>query len=350
MPGKTTFGVIRGYSVPSTFLNIRMAAVLLLGEITLGIVGFMFLEDYTLNQAFYMTIITIATVGFTEVKPLSEIGHFFTSFLIIINIGIFTYTLAVFSFYIVQGEIFKSFYSKLIATQIGKLENHVIVCGYGRYGREIVQYLQKHGQSFVVIEKDPQRIQEMQKSTQILYVQEDATHDEALLAAGIRRAGTLVTALHDDADNVYTILTAKQLNPHVRVISRATDPRAKKKLEIAGAEHVVLPELIGGFYMANLVSRPKAVEFFSFITNEFATDIGFEEVQSNLLPPAFLGKSLGELDIQGKTGANIIGLVRSNGANIINPEPHEQIQPGSSLIIIGSPLQLQRMREMLVLS
>ena len=339
--------MIRSYSVPSTFLNIRVALFLLLFEVLMGTIGFIILEDYTLNQAFFMTIITISTVGYSEIKPLSEGGHLFTSLLIIMNVGIFTYTLAVFSFYIVQGEIFKSFRHKLINKQIAKLERHVIVCGYGRYGREIVHYLQKHGQPFVVIEKDPERIQEMEKSASILYVQDDATHDEGLLAAGVQRAYALISALRDDADNVYAILTARQLNPGLRVISRAADPKAQKKLEIAGAEHVVLPELIGGFYMANLISRPKSVEFFSFMTNEFATDIGFEEIRAETLPPEMRGKTLGEMQIQEHTGANVIGLVQPDGNNIINPESQTRVIPGSSLIVIGSPQQLERLRAIL---
>lgn len=350
MRTKFPFNIVSGYSLPSRFLNIWLAAGLLFGEIALGTIGFILLEDYNLNQAFYMTIITISTVGFSEVKPLSEAGHLFVSILILFNIGIFTYTLAVFSYYIVQGEIFKSFHTKLIEGEIKKLRDHVIVCGYGRFGREIVHYLQKHGKKLVVIEHDAQHIVELRKTGQILYVQEDATHDVGLMAAGVKHAGALISALRDDADNVYTVLTAKQLNPHLRVISRATDPKSKKNLEMAGAEYVVLPELIGGFYMANLISRPKAVEFFSFITNEFATDIGFEEIGSEMLPTAFLGKTLGELNIQGKSGANIIGLVRPNGAKIINPELHERILAGTSMIVIGSPDQLHRMWGMLTSS
>ncbi len=341
--------LLHAYSLPSTFLNIRVAFIVLLGEVAAGTIGYILLEGFTLNQAFYMTIITISTVGYSEVKPLSDAGHLFTSLLIIANVGIFTYTLAVFSYYIVQGQIFKSFHTSLITAQIDRLRDHVIVCGYGRYGREIISYLRKHGQSFVIIENDPQKVAEMQKDGEILYIQDDATHDEALMAAGIKHAGALVSALRDDAENVYTVLTAKQLNPRIRIISRAADPKAKTKLEIAGAEHVVLPELIGGFYMANLVSRPKAVEFFSFITNEFATDIGFEEVACDLLPQQFKGKTLGELNIQGQTGANVIGLVYPDGLNIINPEPHEVVRAGSSIIIIGSPGQLERMRVLLSL-
>jgi len=346
MRTKFPFNIVSGYSMPSRFLNIRLALALLLGEIALGTFGFMFLEGYNLNQAFYMTIITISTVGYSEVKPLSEQGHLFVSILIMFNVGIFTYTLAVFSYYIVQGEIFKSFHSKLIEREIHKLRDHVIVCGYGRFGREIVHYLRKHGKLIVVIEQDESHILELRKTSEILYVKEDATHDDGLLAAGVLHAGALISALRDDADNVYTILTAKQLNPKIRVISRATDPRAKKKLEMAGAEYVVLPELIGGFYMANLISRPKAVEFFSFITNEFATDIGFEEIRSDMLPTAFLGKTLGDINIQGKSGANVIGLIHPNGSKTINPESHEHVLAGTSMIVIGSPDQLQRMREM----
>ncbi len=220
-----------------------------------GILGFKLIENYSWSDALYMTIITVSTVGYTEVKPLSEAGKTFTSIFIILNVGVFAYILSVFSYFVIEGEIFKKMHLNLIGTHIKKLSNHVILCGYGRYGKEAATHFQKHGIPFVVIEKNSEKITLIQESNdKILYLQEDATQDESLLEAGIAKAGTLITALSEDSDNVFTVLTARQLNPGIDIISVAKDPKSEKKLLLAGANHVVMPEQIGGFYMATLVT------------------------------------------------------------------------------------------------
>ncbi|MBV6654323.1 MAG: NAD-binding protein, partial [Mameliella sp.] len=166
------------YQVPSSFLSLRVALILLVAELLISQIGFMVLESYSFSEAFYMTVITISTVGFTEVQPLSPIGRYFTSGLIITNIGIFAYVLAVFSYYIIQGEIFKNMHFNLISASIDKLSGHVILCGFGKYGREIALHFHKHDVAFVVIENDPHKIEELQKSEdRILYLEDDATHD-----------------------------------------------------------------------------------------------------------------------------------------------------------------------------
>lgn len=334
-----------GYTIPSSFLSLSTALYLLLLELIGAMAGFMILEGYNISEAFYMTIITISTVGYTEVRPLSEDGRLFTSILILINIGVFAYLLAVFSYYIIQGEIFKKMHLNIIRSNIDKLSNHVILCGFGKYGKEIAFHFKEHNISFVVIDKDPQEIEQIQKSEdKILYLQDDATHDEALLKAGIKRASAILTALPDDSDNVFIVLTARQLNPKINVISRAMHPKSQKKLLMAGANHVVMPEQIGGFYMATLVSKPGAVEFFSFITNESKSDIGFEELHYQKLPPACQGQSIRNLAIRQVTGANIIGYVAPDGHYVVNPSPDIALIPGSSFIVLGDHDQLQKLR------
>ncbi len=215
------------YQVPSSFLSLRVALILLIAELLISQFGFMILESYSFAEAFYMTIITISTVGFTEVQPLSTAGRIFTSGLIITNIGIFAYVLSVFTYYVIQGEIFKSMHLNLISSSIDKLSDHVILCGYRKYGREIALHFHKHDVPFVVIENDPLKIEEMQKSEdRILYLEDDATHDEVLVKAGISRAGALISSLPDDSDNVFAVLTARQLNPRLTIISRSKDFRS----------------------------------------------------------------------------------------------------------------------------
>lgn len=336
------------YQVPSSFLSLRVALILLIAELLISQFGFMILESYSFAEAFYMTIITISTVGFTEVQPLSTAGRIFTSGLILTNIGIFAYVLSVFTFYVIQGEIFKSMHLNLISSSIDKLSGHVILCGYGKYGREIALHFHKHDVPFVVIENDPQKIEEMQKSEdRILYLEEDATHDEVMVKAGIARANAMISSLPDDSDNVFAVLTARQLNPKLTIISRSKDFRSQKKLLMAGANHVVMPEQIGGFYMATLFSKPGAVEFFSYITNEYQSDIGFEEITYADLPVDCQGKSLRELHIRKETGSNIIGYKAPDGHYEVNPSPDTTLQEGSSFIVLGNSRQLNRLKDYL---
>ncbi len=324
-----------------------MALLLLLADILLGVVGFTLIEGYGLMDAVYMTVITLSTVGYTEVQPLSAFGQLFTSFFILLNIGLFAYIISVFSYYIIEGEIFKNMHTTLIRNNIDELSDHVILCGYGRYGKEAAGHFLKHGIPFVIIDQSEEEVENLQKSEQkLLYIQDDATHDEALVQAGIQRARALVTALPEDADNVFTVLTARQLNPKINIISRAKDPRSERKLMLAGADHVVMPEQIGGFYMATLVSQPGAVEFFSFITNEYRSDIGFEEVTYEELPPTCQGLSIRDLNLRSATGTNIIGFKHAEGNYEVNPSPDTVLAPNTSFIALGNEEQLTALRNL----
>ena len=344
MPG-TNHRKLNIYTVPSSFLNIRVAIALLIADFVVAIFGFVLLEGYSFIDAFYMAMITISTVGFMEVEPLSAEGRLFTALLILANIGVFAYALAVFSYYIIQGEIYKKMHLNLVKSSIKKLKGHVILCGFGKYGGEIATHFNKHDISFVVIDLDEHRIEEIQKSQEkIFYLQDDATHDDALIKAGIERATALISALPDDSDNVFVVFSARQLNPKLNIISRAKHPKSQKKLLMAGANHVVMPEQIGGFYMATLVSKPGAVEFFSFITNEYRSDIGFEEIEYEQLPQDCKGKSLKDLNIRKKTGANVIGYKATDGHYEVNPEPEVILTPGTSFIVLGNEHQLEDLK------
>lgn len=308
----------------------------------------MLLEGYDLVEAIYMVVITISTVGFTEVEPLSEVGRVFTSIFILSNIGIFTYLLAVFSYYIIEGEFFKTWFHKRMQASINSLDNHVILCGYGKYGKEISFNLLSHSIPFVVIDHSAEKIERLQHSDPpMLYMDGDATQDETLIGAGILRAKAIITALADDSDNLYIVLTARQLNPGINIISRAIDPRADKKLVKAGANHVVMPEQIGGFYMATLVTKPGAVEFFSFITSENQADIGFEEIRYLDLPVHLRGLPIKEMHLRYNTGVNIIGYRDSGGGYRVNPPPDTLLGPGCSFIVLGSEAQLQQLHQLL---
>lgn len=336
------------YKVPRTFLSNRVAAILILVEVIIGICGYIYLEGYSLREAFYMVMITISTVGYTEVRPLSPDGQLFTSFFIILNFGIFAYVLSVFTYYVINGEIFKKMHLNLIGKKIEQLNNHVIVCGYGRYGKEVSLNFLHHRMPFVVVESNPVVVEEIQKGEdKILYIEDDATHDEALQMAGVAKAKALIAALPDDSENLFIVLTARQMNPKLNIISRTNSIRSQRKLQLAGANHVIMPEQIGGFYMATLVSKPGATEFFSYITRESESDIEFEEIRFVDLPAHCKGKSIRDLHIRRETGANIIGFKHPDGSYVVNPDPDIVLVEKSSFILLGTREQLTALRSYL---
>lgn len=336
------------WRLPENVLNFKLAIWLLAGEMAVGTLGYMWMEGYDLVEALYMVVITISTVGFTEVEPLSPGGRLFTSLFILLNIGIFAYILAVFSYYIIEGNFFKTWFIRRMQNTINSLNQHVVLCGYGKYGKEVAQNLLRHGIPFVVIDSDTEKIERLQHDeSAMLFIDGDATQDEVLMAAGLQRAKAIISALADDSDNLYIVLTARQLNPRLNIISRASEPRAGKKLVKAGADHVVMPEQIGGFYMSTLVTKPGAVEFFSFITNESQSDIGFEEIAFEDLPSAMRDAPIADLHLRRETGVNIIGYRDERGAYFVNPPPDTTLRPGGSFIVLGSDDQLKKLHALL---
>ena len=340
--------LFRQLRLPTNVLSLKLARWVIVGITLIGVLGFKFIEGYSWVDALYMTVITISTVGFGEVEPLSPAGRLFASFFVIINVGALSYVLAAFSYYVIDGKIFQNMRDAQIRRSINQLEGHTIICGYGRYGLEIMQHLQQHGKSYVVLDNNEERFEDLKgDERELLYLTGDATHDELLEEAGIKRAGSLITALGDDTDNLFIVLSARQLNPRLRIISRAKEARTRKKMLRAGANHVIMPEQIGGFYMATLISKPNAVEFFSFITNELNADIGFEEISYNSLPSEFRGRPIKDLAVRNKTGVNIISYRLPNGSYLVNPGPDTLLEPGGSFIVLGTDRQLAELHKYL---
>ena len=338
----------RFYQVPSSFLSLKVALNLTLISIGFGVLGFIVVEGYNFIDALYMSIITISTVGYTEVRALTDSGKIFASIYIILNVGLFAYVLAVFSYYVIQGEIFKKMHFSLIARSIEQLSDHVILCGYGRYGKEVAAHFNLHNIPYVIIEMDPERIKLIRESSdKTLYIEDNATEDDTLIQAGIKRARAVISALPDDSDNVFTVLTARQLNSRINIVSRAKDPRSERKLRLAGADHVVLPDQIGGFYMAMLITKPGAIDFFSYITSQYQQDIGFEELCFEALPNSLRYKNIRELGLRQHSGVNIIGYKDEKDHYIVNPGPETVIVPQSSLIVLGSEPQLSALKKYL---
>ncbi len=323
-----------------------------LGLITLiiciGIIGFIIIENYSFFDAFYMTIITVATVGFQEVQPLSEAGRGFTIFLIITSFGTFAYAVSSISKYVIDGELNQYFKNYKVSAAIEKLDNHVIICGFGRNGKQAAHVLKKHNTRFVVVEQKKDIVAAINHKHADLILEGDSTQDEVLLKAGILRAKALITTLPIDADNLFIVLTARTLNPKLTIISRASEDNSDKKLKLAGADNVIMPDKIGGAHMASLVMKPDVMEFVDFITGQGGDNIRLEEITFENLSQEFQNKSIRELEIRNKSGANIIGFKTGNGDYVINPSADTKIIPDAKLFVLGTSEQILKLKELLV--
>jgi voltage-gated potassium channel len=314
--------------------------------ICLGTVGFILIEGYNLLDALYMTVITIATVGFEEVHPLSENGRLFTIFLIITSFGTFAYALTSISQYVIDGEFNQYFKNYKLNAAIAKLENHVIICGFGRNGKQAAHVLKKHNTRFVVIEQKKEIVAAVNHRFSELMMEGDATLDEVLLKAGILKAKALITTLPIDADNVFIVLSARTLNPALTIISRASEDNSDKKLKIAGANNVIMPDKLGGAHMASLIMKPDILEFVDYVTGQGGDHIRMDEITFANLPEKFQNKTIRDLEIRNRSGANIIGFKTAEGEYIINPDADTKIIPNAKLFVLGTTDQIVRLKEL----
>ena len=319
--------------------------VLVVSIITLGTTGYMWLSNYSFVDAIYMTVITVTTVGFGEVKPFTPEEKIFTIFLILTSITVFGYAVSAFSEFLVSGKLFDHFKHKRVEKQINKLVGHTIVCGYGRNGKQAISKLKNYGKQYVVIEKSRVLIEKLDLEG-VLNVEGDSTTDEFLLKAGILKASNLITALPSDADNLFVVLSARQLNKGCKIISRASKETSYSKLKIAGADNVIMPDKLGGDHMASLVVTPDVIEFVDRLTIEGETTANLEEIDVDELPKIYLGKTILDLDIRKKTGCTVIGLRNPDKDYIINPESDSILIKGSHLIVLGRPEQIIKLREL----
>lgn len=245
------------------YISLAVFAFILLS----GMVGYMIIEDYRAIDAIYMTVITVATVGFSEVKPLSDAGRMFTVFLILANIGTFTYFITQISSYFLDGEFSRQYKLYNMHKKIENLTGHVIICGFGRNGREAAKTLYTNSRQFVVIEKAEHGRDEAGLPVEF-YLRGDATNDDIFMEAGIQKASAVITTLPEDADDLLVVLTARELNPTLKIISRASNDSTVRKLKTAGADNVIMPDKIGGVHMASLVISPDVKEFVDLMATQ----------------------------------------------------------------------------------
>ena len=319
--------------------------LLLQAIIVIGIVGYMLIEKYNFIEALYMTTLAVTTVGFREVRTLSPGGEVFTTFLLIFSWGALIFILSRLTQFIVSGEINKYFKTRKLMMTIEKMNQHVIVCGFGRNGQQAARTLKVHNVPFIVVEKREEMIeQHVADHPDLVYLLGDGTEDDVLKKAGVERAKALITALPTDADNVFIVLTARSVNPTIRIISRASNIASQPKLIKAGADSVILPDKIGGTHMATLVSKPDVIEFIDYLSGEEGESINMESVPYNDLPHAIKDKSLYEVMTWKKTGVNCIGIKNKEGKFVINPPESTIIAQGMKVIVLGTRQQIEKMK------
>lgn len=328
-------------------MRIVLPVAVLFALVAIGTIGYMVIDSYSLFDAFYMTIITVATVGYGEVHPLSQPGKLFTIFLIITSFGTFAYAVSAITRFVVDGEFNEFYKNKKLNAAIEKLSGHVIICGYGRNGRQAAHVLKKHNRRFVVVESSETVTAGVNHKFSELVLTGDSTKDETLLKAGILRASALITTLPVDADNLFIVLTARNLNPNLTIISRASDDNSDTKLKIAGATNVIMPDRVGGAHMASLVMKPDVMEFIDFITAEGGDNINLEEINFDAISDELRHKTLKDLEIRNKSGANIIGFKTAMGEYIVNPSADTKIIPQSKIFVLGTPDQIRKLKEIL---
>jgi len=312
--------------------------------ITIGVSGYMIISGDNFVDSLYMTIITMSTVGFSEIHALSVQGKLFTIFLIIISIVVYGYTFASITQYFTNSDVFKRLKDNKVEKTIRNLKSHTVVCGYGRNGKQAVDKLKQFDQPCVVIEKRKDEIADLERDG-VLFIEGDATNDDDLKKLGLHKAKSLITALPSDADNLFVVLSARQFNKEFTIISRASNESSYGKLKFAGATNVIMPDKLGGAHMASLVVTPDLVEFVDRLTIAGDVEANLEEISVNELPDEYLSKTILDLDLRRQSGCNVIGFKDSKGEYIINPDSTTKLEKGTYLIVLGNKEQISELRE-----
>ncbi len=332
------FRRFRNSTVRENLSNFIVALGLLILSLAVGIVGFVAIENYDILNAFYMAVITISTVGFTEVFELSPAGRLFTAFYIIVNLGIFAYVISVLTTFLVEGKLKSVFKDYMSDREISKLNNHVIVCGYGRNGSQACEELIREGREFLVIEKDPEIRQSVTSNLNFRMLIADAAVDNNLKAAGIERAGEIIITTPSDAANVFITLTARELKPDITIISRASEKETEAKLYRAGADRVILPDHLGGMFMAQMVTKPVVIEFLNLLTGQGQNHEKYklESISYDDLKPRYKDKTLKDLDIWNLTGGTVVAVKDNIKGMIPNPPSDTLIGEDDTMVILCS--------------
>ncbi len=325
--------------------HLTISISLLLLVVITGTTGYMFFEGWSFLDALYMTIITISTVGFGEIHHVNTDGRIFTIFLVMVGVGFTMYVAAAVVQFMVEGRMQIILGRRRLDKKISKLKDHYIICGYGRIGRVLCRNLRRNPIDVVVVEKNPEMIPQMDEDG-VLYVAGDAAEESCLLRAGIQRAKGLVAVLATDTDNVFLVLTARQLAPELKIIARASQEGAKKKLQAAGADAVESPYEMGAVSMAHRIIRPTVTNFLDLAFAYRRTDIQMEEIpvgESSRL----INVPLKDSGIRQNFNLIIIAIKKPDGTMQFNPSFETSIMPGDTVIAVGEMGNLQKLEKIL---
>lgn len=322
--------------------RIRRGAIVLGSFAIFTVIGHAYLAQRSWLESAYWFVITISTVGYGEKSTESPAVMAFTIFAILVGVSLAAYVIGNFLQLLAQGVIERTLGVRRMHRDIEHLYNHTIVCGYGRVGKTLADELGGRQVSFVVIENQPEEVADA-ADTGYLFLTGDATDEDVLLQAGVKRASSLIVALRSDADNVFLTLTARNLNPRLRIIARGEQPATEKKLLQAGADRVVMPAVLGARRMASMVSHPHAAELIDLVTDHRALNAALEELQVREESP-WAGKSLRDAGTRSKHHLLIVALRRADGNLVFNPEADLVVNPGDTAIVMGKREDIQNFR------
>lgn len=333
--------MIEGDEKKRNFALILTALIFILGA---GTVGYHLIEGWSFLNSLYMAVITITTVGFGEVQPLSQAGRIFTMFYILAGVSLVTYTIGSLTRMVIEGEVQHLFGRRRTMTKIKKLRDHYIICGFGRIGQMVADEFERRPIPFVVIENNIEKARKMPPEYPIIVG--DANEEETLINAGIERAKGLVTVLHSDAANLFVTLSARELNPKLFIIARYEEERTKNKMLRAGADKVVSPYIIGGTRMAMAVLRPAVIDFIELATQSESLGLQMEEVLVPANSP-MIGSNLKDSGIRTNLDVIIVAIKKRSGHMEFNPSASTIIGEGDRMIAIGETTQLQKLDYMI---
>lgn len=321
-------------------MNRRVLALIVIPFLlfVFGTVGYMLIEGWGVIDAFYMTAITLTTVGFGEVRTLTTGGRIFTVVLLVAGVTFVAYGLE----YLLTANLGETWRERRMKQTIENMNNHVIVCGYGRVGQSATASLHNSKRQIVVLEKDPEKATQLDEQN-LTYLIGDATKDEALLQAGLDRAWGMLVCTGEDSRNLFIVLSARALNANLYIVTRSIDAENERKMRRAGANRVVSPYQIGGQHMANIVIRPHVTDFFDVVTLDGGIELWVEEVALGETSQ-LIGKTVGEANIRQATGVSIIAMLREDRSTI--PDAHTVLQVGDELIVIGTRDQLAKLEKL----
>ena len=333
----------------SPVLRFTVAFVLLAALVFAGVIGYASIEGWNLSDSLYMTFITLTTVGFEEVFPLSPQGKHFTIVFLVFSIATVGYSVSTVIAFIFEGQMLSSWQERRRMRQINRIKDHFIVCGCGDVGLQVALELQRARVRFLVIDRNP--VQEG-LAEDLLYIQGDAIDDEILLEAGIQRAAGLVSALPNDEDNVFVVLSARQLNPDLTIVAKAVEERTRRKLLKAGANRIMSPYQIAGKRMASAILRPSVVDFLDVMVESGDMAMAVEEVRISGNSP-LIGQTLRESGIGRATGALIVAIQRAGEKTRMNTTQKASLssiplEEKDVLIALGSDDQLKKLRDFAV--